>query len=297
MPPSVWNRLLPFGEAGAYEVAGIVYQRNPDVTNSFPSFHRPARGYTLRVENGSRIAVETVGLNKVYGEGSTTVRALREVSLEFPNGEFAAIMGPSGSGKSTLLHILGALDKPSSGRVIVGGTELSGLSDRKLTLLRRERMGFVFQFFNLIPTLSAEENVLLPALIAGERAGRYSERLDELLDLVGLRERRTHRPDELSGGEQQRVAIARALIRNPDIILADEPTGNLDSKTGAGVLNLLKESAARYDQTILMVTHDPLAAASADRVVFLSDGRVVDEAIDPDQDEILERIRTLESDG
>ncbi|MFL6057489.1 MAG: ABC transporter ATP-binding protein, partial [Rubrobacteraceae bacterium] len=211
------------------------------------------------MENGSRIAVETVGLSKVYGEGSTTVRALREVSLEFPNGEFAAIMGPSGSGKSTLLHILGALDKPSSGRVIVGGTELSGLSDRKLTLLRRERMGFVFQFFNLIPTLSAEENVLLPALISGERAGRYSERLDELLDLVGLRERLTHRPDELSGGEQQRVAIARALIRNPDIILADEPTGNLDSKTGAGVLNLLKESAARYDQTILMVTHDPLA--------------------------------------
>ena len=253
--------------------------------------------YTLRVENGSRIAVETVGLSKVYGEGSTTVRALREVSLEFPNGEFAAIMGPSGSGKSTLLHILGALDKPTSGRVIVGGTELSGLSDRKLTLLRRERMGFVFQFFNLIPTLSAEENVLLPALIAGERAGRYSERLDELLDLVGLRERRTHRPDELSGGEQQRVAIARALIRNPDIILADEPTGNLDSKTGAGVLNLLKESAARYDQTILMVTHDPLAAASADRVVFLSDGRVVDEARDPDPDGILERIKNLESAG
>ncbi|MGH3106280.1 MAG: ABC transporter ATP-binding protein [Rubrobacteraceae bacterium] len=251
----------------------------------------------MRVENGSRIAVQTVDLSKVYGEGSTTVRALREVSLEFPNGEFAAIMGPSGSGKSTLLHILGALDKPSSGRVIVGGTELSGLSDRKLTLLRRERMGFVFQFFNLIPTLSAEENVLLPALIAGERASRYSERLDELLDLVGLRERRTHRPDELSGGEQQRVAIARALIRNPDIILADEPTGNLDSKTGAGVLNLLKESAARYDQTILMVTHDPLAASSADRVVFLSDGRVVDEARDPDPDGILERIKNLESAG
>jgi putative ABC transport system ATP-binding protein len=249
------------------------------------------------VENGSRIAVETVGLSKVYGKGSTTVRALRDVSLEFPNGEFAAIMGPSGSGKSTLLHILGALDKPSSGQVIVGGTELSGLSDRKLTLLRRERMGFVFQFFNLIPTLSAEENVLLPALIAGERAGSYSERLDELLELVGLAGRRTHRPDELSGGEQQRVAIARALIRNPDIILADEPTGNLDSKTGAGVLNLLKESATRYDQTILMVTHDPLAAASADRVVFLSDGRVVDEARDPDPEGILERIKNLESAG
>ena len=249
------------------------------------------------MQNGSAIAVETVGLSKVYGESSTAVRALNDVSLEFPNGEFAAIMGPSGSGKSTLLHILGALDKPSSGRVIVGGTDLSGLSDRRLTLLRRERMGFVFQFFNLIPTLSAEENVLLPALIAGERAGKYSERLDELLDLVGLTERRTHRPDELSGGEQQRVAIARALIRNPDIILADEPTGNLDSTTGAGVLDLLKRSAVRYDQTILMVTHDPLAASSADRVVFLSDGRVVDEARDPDPDGILERIKNLESSG
>jgi putative ABC transport system ATP-binding protein len=254
-------------------------------------------GYTLRVENGSRIAVETVGLSKVYGDGPTAVRALGDVSLEFPDGEFAAIMGPSGSGKSTLLHILGALDRPSSGRVIVGGTELSGLSDRKLTLLRRERMGFVFQFYNLIPTLSAEENVLLPALIAGERAGKYSQRLDELLELVGLLGRRTHRPDELSGGEQQRVAIARALIRNPHIILADEPTGNLDSKTGAGVLELLRESAARYEQTILMVTHDPRAAATADRVIFLSDGRVVDEARNPNPEEILERIKTLESTG
>ncbi len=241
--------------------------------------------------------METVGLNKVYGEGPTAVRALRDVSLEFPNGEFTAIMGPSGSGKSTLLHILGALDRPTSGRVIVGGSELSVLSDRKLTLLRRERMGFVFQFYNLIPTLSAEENVLLPALIAGERANKYTERLDEMLDLVGLLGRRTHRPDELSGGEQQRVAIARALMRNPDIILADEPTGNLDSKTGAGVLQLMRESAARYEQTILMVTHDPRAAATADRAIFLSDGRVVDEARNPDPDEILERIKTLESEG
>jgi putative ABC transport system ATP-binding protein len=263
------------------------------------SFHDRVSGwgYTQRVENGAGIAVKTVGIEKVYGDGSMAVRALRDVSLEFPKGEFAAIMGPSGSGKSTLLHILGALDKPTSGRVVVGGTDLSGLSDRRLTLLRRERMGFVFQFFNLIPTLSAEENVLLPALIAGEKAGRYAERLDELLELVGLTARRTHRPDELSGGEQQRVAIARALIRNPDIILADEPTGNLDSKTGAGVLELLRESAARYEQTILMVTHDPLAAATADRVVFLSDGRVVDEARNPDPDGILERIKTLESAG
>ncbi|MDP9411794.1 MAG: ABC transporter ATP-binding protein [Actinomycetota bacterium] len=249
------------------------------------------------MESGAGIAVEAVGLEKVYGEGSATVRALKGVSLGFRAGEFAAIMGPSGSGKSTLLHILGALDTPTSGRVVVGGTELSGLSDRRLTLLRRERMGFVFQFFNLIPTLSAEENVLLPVLIAGKRPSEYAERLDELLDLVGLAGRRRHRPDELSGGEQQRVAIARALIRRPHIILADEPTGNLDSKTGAEVLALLKESAARYEQTILMVTHDPRAAATADRVVFLSDGRVVDEARGPGPDEILERIKTLESTG
>ena len=249
------------------------------------------------MDNGAGIAVETLGLEKVYGEGTNEVRALRDVTLEFPDGEFAAIMGPSGSGKSTLLHILGALDKPTSGRVIVGKTELSGLSDKKLTLLRRERMGFVFQFFNLIPTLTAEENVLLPVLIAGKKPGQYAERLDELLDLVKLTGRRTHRPDELSGGEQQRVALARALIKHPDIILADEPTGNLDSKTGAEVLELLRESAARFEQTILMVTHDPRAAATSDRAVFLSDGRVVDEAIDPDQDEILERIRTLEPDG
>ena len=255
------------------------------------------RGYTRRVKNGSGNAVETMYLRKVYGEGSTAVRALDDVSLEFPNGEFAAIMGPSGSGKSTLLHILGALDKPTGGRVVVGGTELSGLSDKELTLLRRGRMGFVFQFFNLIPTLSAEENVLLPALISGKKPGEYAKRLDELLNLVGLTGRRSHRPDELSGGEQQRVAIARALVRFPDIILADEPTGNLDSKTGAEVLGLLKESASRYDQTILMVTHDPRAASAADRALFLSDGRVVDEARNPNPDDILERIRTLESPG
>ena len=254
-------------------------------------------GYTRLVENGKDATVETMDLKKVHGEGSTAVRALDGVSLSFPGGEFAAIMGQSGSGKSTLLHILGALDKPTSGTVSVGGTELSGLSDRKLTLLRRERMGFVFQFFNLIPTLSAEENVLLPALISGEKVGRHAGRLEEMLDLVGLTARRNHRPDELSGGEQQRVAIARALVRNPDIVLADEPTGNLDSKTGAGVLDLLKESAARFGQTIIMVTHDPRAAATADRVVFLADGRVVDETRSPEHDEILERIKTLESAG
>ena len=173
------------------------------------------------MQNGDSIAVETVGLSKVYGEGPTAVEALKDVSLEFPGGEFAAIMGPSGSGKSTLLHILGALDKPTGGRVVIGGTDLTGLSDKRLTLFRRERMGFVFQFFNLIPTLSAEENVLLPALIAGERPAKYAKRIKDRLELVGLGNRSGIRPDELSGGEQQRVAIARALIRSPDIILAD----------------------------------------------------------------------------
>jgi len=247
------------------------------------------------VQAGEKKTVSVESLEKIYGSGTTVVRALKGVSLGFGAGEFAAIMGPSGSGKSTLLHILGALEEPTSGRVVIGEIDLSGLSDRKLTLLRRARMGFVFQFFNLIPTLTAEENVMLPILISGEKTAVHEERLDELLALIGLEERRGHRPDELSGGEQQRVAIARALIHNPDIVLADEPTGNLDSKTGAGVLDLLRESAARYGQTVVMVTHDPRAAAVADRVIFLADGRVVDEATSPDAEEIFERIKTLES--
>ena len=249
------------------------------------------------MQAGAKKIVRAESIEKVYGTEPTAVRALKGVSLRFRAGEFAAIMGPSGSGKSTLLHILGALEEPTSGRVVVGETDLSGLSDRKLTLLRRAKMGFVFQFFNLIPTLTAEENVMLPVLISGEKVAAYKERLDDLLALVGLEERREHRPDELSGGEQQRVAIARALIRNPDIVLADEPTGNLDSKTGSSVLHLLRESAARYGQTIVMVTHDPHAATVADRVVFLSDGRVVDEADSPDADEIFERIKALEAAG
>ena len=227
------------------------------------------------MDNGAGIAVETVGLGKVYGEGTNEVRALREVSLEFPNGEFAAIMGPSGSGKSTLLHILGALDKPTSGRVVVGETELSGLSDRKLTLLRRERMGFVFQFFNLIPTLTAEENVLLPVLIAGNKPGKYTERLDELLDLVGLTGRRTHRPDELSGGEQQRVAIARALIKRPDIILADEPTGNLDAETSSSVIDIMLELNRSAGTALVLVTHDPDVARLTERTIRLRNGEMV----------------------
>ncbi len=253
--------------------------------------------YTRLVEGQRNSAVEARDLIKTHGEGSTAVRALKGISLDFPPGEFAAIMGPSGSGKSTLLHLLGALDQPSSGKVIVGGEDLSGMSDKKLTHLRRERMGFVFQFFNLIPTLSAEENALLPVLISGGKPDGYADRLTELLDLVGLENRRNHRPDELSGGEQQRVAIARALVKNPDIILADEPTGNLDTKTGTGVLELLRTSAARYGQTVVMVTHDPRAAATANRVVFLSDGQVVDEMRDPNADSVFEKIKNLESSG
>jgi putative ABC transport system ATP-binding protein len=242
-------------------------------------------------------AVSVEGLFKAYGSGPTAVRALDGVSLGFVRGEFAAIMGPSGSGKSTLLHCLGALETPTSGRVTLGGTELSGLTDRKLTLLRRERMGFVFQSFNLMPTLTAEENVLLPVLIAGGGRKGYEGRLDELFALVGLAGRRRHRPDELSGGEQQRVAIARALVREPEIVFADEPTGNLDTRTGAGVLDLLRRSVDRYGQTVVMVTHDPRAAARADRVVFLADGRVAGEARDGDAGELLERVSRLENAG
>lgn len=243
------------------------------------------------------VAVEVSELGKVYGSGAAAVRAVENVSLSFPVGEFTAIMGPSGSGKSTLLHLLGGLEEPTSGAITVGGIELSGLSDRQLTLLRRERIGFVFQFFNLIPTLTAEENILLPALISGEKPEKYAGRLDELLGLVGLPKRRAHRPDELSGGEQQRVAIARALLKKPEILLADEPTGNLDSKTSDRVLSLLRESANRYGQTIIMVTHDARAAAPADRVIFLADGRMADEALRPAPREILERIKTIESAG
>lgn len=247
------------------------------------------------INKGTTLALKTLKLTKVYGEGPTAVHALKGISIDFPSGEFTAIMGASGSGKSTLLHILGGLDRPSSGDVTVGDTSLVGLNDRKLTLMRRERMGFIFQFFNLIPTLSAEENILLPALISGEDPRQYNGRLEELLDLVGLLKRKYHRPDELSGGEQQRVAIARALIKNPDIILADEPTGNLDSRTGSGILQLLRESVDRMGQTILMVTHDPRAAAVADRIVFLRDGKVVDETRSSTPEEILERITALET--
>jgi putative ABC transport system ATP-binding protein len=217
--------------------------------------------------------VEAHDLTKRYGEGSTAVDALRGVSIDVQAGELVAVMGPSGSGKSTLMHILAGLDKPTEGNVEIAGTEITTLADAKLTRLRRAHIGFVFQFFNLLPMLTAEDNVVLPLSIAGEKAdGPW---LEELLEETGLAARRTHRPAELSGGQQQRVAIARALVSRPTVVFADEPTGNLDSKTGTEILELLRGSVERLGQTTVMVTHDPYAAAIADRILFLADGLIV----------------------
>jgi putative ABC transport system ATP-binding protein len=220
-------------------------------------------------------AVDARELTRRYGEGETAVDALRGVDLEVRSGELVAVMGPSGSGKSTLMHILAGLDKPTTGTVMIAGTEITGLDDSKLTLLRREHIGFVFQFFNLLPMLDAQENVVLPLSIAGEKPdGAW---LDELLGKMGLDKRRDHRPSELSGGEQQRVAIARSLVSRPTILFADEPTGNLDSKTGGEILDLIRDSVDSYGQTTVMVTHEPRAASIADRILFLSDGLIVKE--------------------
>ena len=219
-------------------------------------------------------ALQARELVKVFGEGETAVRALDGVSLEVPRGEMVAIMGPSGSGKSTMLHLLGALETPTSGEISLGGERYDGLSDAGLTRIRRDRIGFVFQFFNLLPALSAQENVLLPALIAGRRDDAIRERAAELLERVGLGHRATHLPSELSGGEQQRVSIARALLTEPELVLADEPTGNLDSRSSAQILDLLRDLNDTEGQTLVIVTHDAGAAAIAERVVFLRDGRV-----------------------
>lgn len=216
-------------------------------------------------------------LAKVYGEGGTAVHALDGTTIEIARGEMVAIMGPSGSGKSTLLHLLGALETPSSGEIRLGGARYDGLDDAGLTRVRRDRIGFVFQFFNLLPALTAEENVLLPALIAGDREDATAARARGLLERVGLGHRTTHLPGELSGGEQQRVSIARALLREPELVLADEPTGNLDSRSSAEVLALLRELNEAEEQTVVMVTHDPAVAAIAGRVIFLRDGRVAGE--------------------
>ncbi len=237
--------------------------------------------------------VEARELTRRYGEGATAVDALRGISLTVERGQLVAVMGPSGSGKSTLMHILAGLDEPTSGTVTIAGTEITGLDDNHMTRLRRDHIGFVFQFFNLLPMLTAEENVLLPLSIAGERPDR--DWLDELLAKTGLADRRKHRPSELSGGQQQRVAIARALVTRPTILFADEPTGNLDSKTGGEILDLLRDSARDYKQTIVMVTHEARAAAIADRIMFLADGLIVKELTDTDAAAVLEVMSTLQS--
>jgi putative ABC transport system ATP-binding protein len=230
-------------------------------------------------------------LTRVYGEGETAVHALRGVSLEIPKGDLTAVMGPSGSGKSTLMHILAGLDKPTSGDVSVAGTAIGRLGDSDLTRLRRRHIGFVFQFFNLLPMLTAEENILLPLSIAGEKPDDGF--FEELLRNVGLADRRSHRPSELSGGQQQRVAIARALVSRPTVIFADEPTGNLDSKTGSEILELLRHSVEEYGQTTMVVTHEPRAAAIADRVLFLADGKIVKELPRSTQPEILAALEAI----
>jgi putative ABC transport system ATP-binding protein len=237
-------------------------------------------------------AVVASDITKRYGEGATVVEALRGVSLTVQSGALLAVMGPSGSGKSTLMHTMAGLDTPTSGTVTIGGTEITTLDDAKLTLLRRKHIGFVFQFFNLLPMLTAEENVVLPLTIAGEKPDR--EWLNELFARTGLEPRRSHRPAELSGGEQQRVAIARALVTRPTILFADEPTGNLDSKRSGEILELLRSSVDDYGQTIVMVTHEPRAASTADKIMFLSDGLIVKELTDTTAGEVLTVMSTLQ---
>jgi putative ABC transport system ATP-binding protein len=238
------------------------------------------------------IAARAVQLRKVFGTGDAAVEALRGVSVDFASGEFTAIMGPSGSGKSTLLHCMAGLDGPTSGQVFIGDVDLTGLKEKQLTQLRRDKVGFVFQTFNLIPTLTASENITLPVDIAGREVDRVW--FDEVIDTVGLRDRLGHRPSELSGGQQQRVAGARALVSRPEIVFADEPTGNLDSRSGEELLTFLRGAVDDHGQTIVMVTHDAVAASHADRIVFLVDGRIVDEMSEPTTDRVLDRLKSLE---
>lgn len=239
------------------------------------------------------VVLEAKGLRKQYQMGEHSVEALAGVDFKVEKGEFVAIMGPSGSGKSTLLHLLGGLDTPTQGEITITGKQLSKLNENQATLARRHNVGFVFQFFNLLPTLTAEENILLPVIIDGKDPRKYTERLNRLLELTGLTERRHHKPDQLSGGEQQRVAIARALITQPAILLADEPTGNLDTKNGAAIMELLKRSAEELEQTVIVVTHDPKAAAFAGRIVFLRDGVIVKTFEPPKEMSVSQRLRGI----
>jgi len=239
--------------------------------------------------NGAIVSCQEV--HRRFGEGQAAVDALRGVSIAFPKGELTGIVGPSGSGKSTLMHILAGLDRPTDGSVTIDGTEITSLDDGDLTRLRRDKLGFIFQFFNLVPVLNAEENIALPVRIAGNDVDRRW--LDSLLETVGLTDRRTHRPSELSGGQQQRVAIARALMTKPAVVFADEPTGNLDSKSGADVLDLLRKSVDEFQQTVVMVTHDPRVATYADRIVVLADGQIVHDGRVQSADEVLRLMQAV----
>jgi len=239
----------------------------------------------------STVAARAVNASKVYGEGDSEVRALNGIDVSFERGKFTAIMGPSGSGKSTLLHCIAGLDRVSSGQVFIGDREISAMTEKELTLVRRDELGFIFQSFNLIPTLNAIENITLPMSLAGRKPDQAW--LDTVIDTVHLRDRLTHRPSELSGGQQQRVAVARALASQPHMIFADEPTGNLDSKSGTQVLDFMRKAVSEFNQTIVMVTHDPNAASYADRVVFLADGKIVEELSEPTTESILGRMARL----
>jgi putative ABC transport system ATP-binding protein len=246
-------------------------------------------GAAAAAANGA--VVEAHELTRVYGEGETAVHALRGVTLDIEPGKLTAVMGPSGSGKSTLMHLLAALDQPTEGDVTIAGTRLGDLSDTAITKLRREHIGFIFQFFNLLPMLTAEENIVLPLTLAGSKPGDAF--FDDLLGKVGLQDRRKHRPSELSGGQQQRVAIARALVSRPSVVFADEPTGNLDSKTGGEILDLLRGSVRDYGQTLVMVTHDARAAATADRILFIADGIIVKELHGADEHQVLSVVEEI----
>ena len=237
------------------------------------------------------VAARAVRATKVYGKGDSAVKALDGVDAEFGTGAFTAIMGPSGSGKSTLMHCLAGLDELTSGQVLIGDVDLTTLNDKHLTLLRRDKIGFIFQAYNLVPTLTALENITLPMDLAGRKPDK--EWLDQVVDTIGLADRLKHRPSELSGGQQQRVAVGRALAGRPEIIFADEPTGNLDSRSGAEILDFMRRAVRELGQTIVMVTHDPSAASYADRVVFLADGRIVDEILNPTAEAVLDRMKTF----
>jgi putative ABC transport system ATP-binding protein len=250
---------------------------------------------TPTVSRATAVAARATDLSKVYGQGETQVVALDHVTVDFRQGEFTAIMGPSGSGKSTLMHCVAGLDSFSSGSVRLGETELGTLKDKQLTQLRRDKIGFIFQAFNLLPTLTALENITLPMDIAGRKPDK--QWVEKVIDMIGLSGRLSHRPAQLSGGQQQRVAVARALASRPEIIFGDEPTGNLDSRSGAEVLGFLRNSVRELGQTVVMVTHDPVAASYADRVIFLADGRIVDEMIAPTADGVLDRMKAFDAKG